>query len=77
MTRRDDDDPSPGPEGGKAAARLRQFLEGRGLASDGEDGEGTRPAGQDTGPAAATGRAVPGAGQEPASRQERDDDSSG
>jgi len=37
MTRRDDDE-SPEPPGGKAEARLRQFLEARGIAPD-EDQE--------------------------------------
>lgn len=39
MARRDDDQ-APEPEGGKAAARLRQFLRARGLADQpGEEGQ--------------------------------------
>jgi hypothetical protein len=53
MARRDNDDQDPEPAGGKAAARLRQFLEARGLASahDEEENEDddTGQAGQDAG----------------------------
>jgi hypothetical protein len=55
MARNDDDDQTPEPEGGKAAARQRQFLEARGLASDQaedideDEDDDTGRAGQDTG----------------------------
>lgn len=76
MTRRDDDQ-SPEPEGGKAEARLRQFLGARGLAPDDDEDEDAGQAGLAAGPGEDTGRADPGAGQEPASREDRDEDSGG
>jgi hypothetical protein len=57
MARRDGDNQAPEPAGGKAEARLQQFLRARGLASDhpeehaGEQGEDddTAQAAEDTG----------------------------
>lgn len=52
MARRDNDDESGVPEGGKAAARQRQFMESRGLVSDenNEEEEDSQQPAQDAAP---------------------------